>query len=260
MRRPHSAALASGAAVAALALLAGCGLGSGGTATPSASATRAPSATATPSAKPTAPPLPDGVLAEVRTTAKQQGGAELTLRMTVREQVDWNSTDGAPIAARIAQTCAGELDSTVFAQDDYRFVRIDVTATAASGDWKGGAVAVLPAPLENGGYGVVASGSATQIAVLGPDPQPGDSVPHCAQPAVITGAGTGEVDLAFPQATPPVWGSLAFGFGVAPTTDGSTPLPLVFGSCTVQGATGVGSDWITSSTSDGQNACAIQAT
>jgi hypothetical protein len=260
MRRPLATALASGAAVVALALLSGCGLGSGGTATPSASGTPAKSGTPSPSATPTTPPLPDGVLAEVRATAKQQGGQELTLRMTVREQVDWNSTDGAPIAARIAQTCAGELDSTVFAQDDYRFVRIDVTATAASGDWDGGAVAVLPAPLENGGYGVVASGSATQIAVLGPNPEPGDYVPHCAQPAVITGAGTGEVDLAFPQATPAVWASLAFGFAVAPTSDGSAPLPLVFGACTVQGATGVGADWVKSSSSDGANACAIQAT
>lgn len=258
MRRRLAPAVVAGAT--ALALLSGCGLGSGGAATPTPTGSPSTSGSPSASATPTAPPLPDGVLAEVRATARQQGGQELALRMTVRRQVDWNSTDGAPIAARVAQICAGELDSTVFAQDDYRFVRIDVTATASSGDWKGGAVAVLPAPLENGGYGVVASGSATQIAVVGPNPEPGDYVPHCAQPAVLTGPGTGEVDLAFPQATPAAWASLAFGFGVAPTTDGSAPLPLVFRSCTVQGALGLGTDWVKSDSSDGQNACAIQAT
>jgi hypothetical protein len=244
----------------AVATLSACGLGAGGTAEPSAPAPHSASSAPAPSPSPTQPPLADGVLAEVSAVARQQNGAELRVRMTVREPVDWNATEGAPIASRIAQICAGELDSTVFAQDDYRFVRIDISTETLGGDWKGGAVAVLPAPESAGGVGVVASGSATQIAVVGADAGPGDSVPHCAQPAVLTGAGSGEVDVAFADATPPAWQSLAFGFAVAPTTDGSAPLGLVFDSCRVQGATGQGVDWVKSSTGPDGNACAVQAT
>jgi hypothetical protein len=179
-----------------------------------------PGASAPPDAKPPAGQhgeapafdLPEGAVLGLDATATAGNGAVLDIQLVVRQPEPFSADGAADAWTATTQWCAGEVDDSVIADQGYTFTTIEVTATTREGDWPDDApLLVLPLPLPDstiatGGTLVQADGS------TGPATG-GDGVPHCRQPVLLPGPGTGQVYLGLPgdldgdsDGTPPLGG------------------------------------------------------
>ncbi|MES1170573.1 MAG: hypothetical protein ABUL47_07795, partial [Leifsonia sp.] len=92
----------------------------------------------------------------------------------------------ATMVSRMTMVCEGEVDAGVLASEQALMVRIDYSSTIVSGSWP----TDLPLALyPDATYDeLVAAGDpgVVQKELLDPNPQPGDYVPNCLQPAFLT--------------------------------------------------------------------------
>lgn len=159
--------------------------------------------TASPSPTPSEEPAqlvlpPDAVLGLVG-IATAPNGATADVSIVVHASLPYLVPEAAEAMSTTLAWCAGELDDGVIAGRGYTFTAVDVTVTPRDGDWPDD-VALLVEPTPNPEVGsTVAAGAGLRQVDASDDDTLGDSVPHCLQPAVIDGAGSGTLYLGIPQ-------------------------------------------------------------
>jgi hypothetical protein len=158
---------------------------------------------------------PEDATMTVTATATASTGAQLDLTLVVRAPVPWN--EAATAVTTTTDWCLGEQDASTIAAGNYSFTEVDYL-TEQVGDlaWPAAEPIWLhPTPTYTS---LAASGGVTQVAFPFPVGE-GDYVPHCAQTAVLPGAGDGIVYLGARDSIgrdglPPLqfWSRLTYGF------------------------------------------------
>jgi hypothetical protein len=144
---------------------------------------------------------------------------------------------GDATAATLAW-CAGEVDESVLAGRGFTLTAVDVTLTPRDGDWPADlSLAVYPSPRPEVGS-TLAVGDGLRQVDASDDDSLGDAVPHCLQPAVLDGAGSGTMYLGIPNDISGVEGLEPFTawtlheFGVSATLPGDLgESDVTFSSC-----------------------------
>jgi hypothetical protein len=176
----------------------------------------------------------------VTAVATASNGAILDIQLVVHAPEPFSADGAADAWAATTDWCAGEVDDSIVADQGFSFTTVEVTATTREGQWpKDTPLLLLPLPEPQS---TIATGGDAVVQVnVSTDPDLIDGqVPHCAQPAILTGAGTGAVYLGIPgdidgdgPSTIPFGGWANHKFGVnshSPEGD----VDVTFSDCTVQ--------------------------
>lgn len=156
---------------------------------------------------PTTPPeelpaeleLPEDAVLGLVGIATASNGATADVAVVVHASLPYLVPEASDALTTTLEWCAGELDEAVVSARGFTFTAVDVSVTPREGDWPDGAtLAVLPQPNPEFGSTLAADAGLRQVAA-GDDDVFGDAVPHCLQPAVLDGAGSGTVYLGIPS-------------------------------------------------------------
>jgi hypothetical protein len=181
---------AAATGLAVLALLTACGTG-GGAPTPTPTGT---------DETPAELVLPADALLGLVGILTAPNGATADLAVVVHASLPWMVPDAAEAVAATVAWCAGEVDDAVIQGRGYTFTQVDVSLTARDGEWPEGlTLAVLPMPNPEVGSTNVAGAGLRQVDADATGVYDGLPVPHCRQPAVLDGLGTGTLYLGIPQ-------------------------------------------------------------
>ena len=169
--------------------------------------------------------------------ATADNGATATVTATVSAPLGIDDPAAASMLRAMTGFCSGEVDRGVLAAVDARLVRVDDDSTLLSGVWPIDLPLAL-APDATSAFVTAAGGGVFQEQVLPAHPEPGDYVPHCAEPAFLTIGGSGSVFLAEHIEAPnnigldnaTFWGHLRYGF--ATPYDLFAEQRVVFDHCT----------------------------
>lgn len=182
--RSHPAALV--AAGLTLVALAGCGPADG-------------DATLPPEEQPAELVLPDDAVLGLVGIATAANGATADVAVIVHATLPYLVPEAEEALATTLAWCAGEVDEAVVAGRGFTFTQVDVSLTPREGEWPDDTtLAVLPQPNPEFGSTLAAGEGLIQVDASDDDSF-GDAVPHCAQPAVLEGAGSGTVFLGIPS-------------------------------------------------------------
>lgn len=158
------------------------------TATASASQSPAPAETAATS-DPTPDAVPDDAVLVLTGTATAGNGAVARFRLVVHAPAPFSADIAADGWTATTAWCAGEIDDPTIASQQFSFTDVDVKLTVTSGSWPAGTrLLLLPLPSED------ATLAATVPLVHVDQPTlfgQASPVPHCAQPVLIEGPGSG---------------------------------------------------------------------
>jgi len=191
------------AAVVALAagalLLAGC-------APDAADPTEPSNEPSTPAAEPTDAAdvpaelvLPDDALLGLVGILTAPNGATADLAVIVHASLPYMVPEATDAVAATVAWCAGEVDDAVISGRGFTFTLVDVSVTPRDGDWPDDLpLLVLPVVNPELGSTVVAGEGLRQVEEA-TDEVFADYVPHCQQPALLDGAGSGTLYLGIPQ-------------------------------------------------------------
>jgi hypothetical protein len=198
-----------------------------------------PSATPSQSASPSPDPVAvtADTVAVMTATATAQNGSVLQLRLVVLKSVAWSDPVGLPRSTATTTWCEGELDQSVYESNNYGFAQVDYSAKLSGSQiaWPSDLlVRLLPSPGD--GVSETAAGGAYQVEPPAPDNDPGFYVPHCQQPAYMSGAGTGSVYLGFDGdtvASPAfsLWAGQAYGWTFDPIDSTIDPSKVSISDC-----------------------------
>lgn len=126
-------------------------------------------------------------------------GASADFSVVVHAALPTGAPGSGDGEAAILSWCAGEIDQQVLDARGFTLTAVDVALTAREGDWPQDTVlAVLPQPNPEVGS-VVAGGGGLRQVDQAADPTLGGAVPHCLQPAVLDGLGSGTLHLGIPN-------------------------------------------------------------
>lgn len=186
--------------------------------------------------------LSDTDVMGVTAVATASNGAILDIQLVVHAPEPFSADGAADAIARTDDWCAGEIDDDAIANNGFSFTTVDVTATTRSGQWPADTpLLLLPLPGEQST--ISTAGDVVVQTNVSTDPDLVDgSVPHCAQPVLLTGAGTGSIYLGIPgdvdgdgPTTVPLGGWATHKYGVNANQPGdAAPVDVTFSDCTVQ--------------------------
>lgn len=169
-------------------LLAGCGAGAD---------IEAP--TPTPTELPAELTLPEDAVLGLVAIATAPNGATADVSVVVHASLPYGLPDTADAEATTLAWCAGELDESVIVGRGYTFTTVDIRVAPREGDWPADLrIALLPIPNPEVGSTLAVAGDVSQVDASD-DESLGDSVPHCLQPAVLDGSGSGTLYLGIPN-------------------------------------------------------------
>lgn len=193
--------------------------------------------------------LADTDVMGVTAVATASNGAVLDIQLVVHAPEPFSADGAADAWARTTEWCAGEVDDSVVADQGFSFTTVDVTATTRSGQWPEDTPLLL-LPLPGPQSTIATAGDVVVQTNVSTDPDLSDgSVPHCAQPVLLTGAGTGSIYLGIPGDVDgsgptelPLGGWATHKYGVNANQPGdAAPVAVTFSDCTVQ-ITGLGGE------------------
>jgi hypothetical protein len=193
---------------------------------------------------PTGPPelvLSDTDVMGVTAVATAGNGAVMDIQLVVHAPEPFSADGAADAWAATTAWCEGEIDDQAIADNGFSFTTIDVTATTREGDWPDDTpLLVLPLPYQ--GTTTTAGGDLVQTNVSTDIDLETGSVPHCAQPVLLLGPGSGQLYLGVAgDIDGDATGTIAFGgwanlkYGVNANQPGDEPaVDVTFSDCTVQ--------------------------
>lgn len=180
---------------------------------------------------------PDAVLGLVG-VATAPNGATADVAIVVHASLPYFAPEAADATTTTLEWCVGEVDETVLSGRGYTFTAVDVALTPRDGSWPDDlTLLVNPSPHPEFGSTLAAGPGLRQVDASDDDSFDG-SVPHCRQPAVLDGAGSGTVYLGIPSDITgandaesfTAWARHDFGLSAALPGDlGSSP--VVFSAC-----------------------------
>ena len=184
--------------------------------------------------------LADTDVMGVTAVATAGNGAVLDIALVVHSPEPFSADGAADAWSATTSWCAGEIDDAAIADNNFSFTTVDVTATTRSGQWPAD-TPLLMLPLPYQGTTIATGGDLVQADVsTDPDLVTG-SVPHCAQPVLLTGAGSGQIylgiasDAADFEGAPALHGWANVKYGANANQPGDDPaVDVTFSDCTVQ--------------------------
>lgn len=236
--RARPLALAVIPLVPILLLLTACGPGT----PPKPADTTAP--TAAPVDEPTAAPeIPDNAVLALHATATASNGAILDVDLIVGTPEPYSSDGATPAWDATTAWCTGEVDDAVISGGGYSFTTVDVVAIARAGtaDWPDD-TPLLVLPLPSSGSTITAVGDLRQVNEPTQFGETAGSIPHCAQPVLLDGAGTGSIYVGIAgDVAGDDYGTVPFGgwanrkYGLNANQPGDNPpVAVTFSDCTAQ--------------------------
>jgi hypothetical protein len=225
------------ATVPLLVVLTACGPGS----TPPADSGDDPAGSDAGSTPP-ALTLADTDVMGVTAVATASNGAVLDIQLVVHAPEPFSADGAADAWAATTTWCAGEIDDQLVADQGFSFTTVDVTATTREGQWPADTPLLL-LPLPGPQSTLAVAGDAVVQTNVSTDADLSDGeVPHCAQPALLTKAGTGSIYLGIPgdvdgggPAELPLGGWATHKYGVNANQPGeAAAVDVTFSDCTVQ--------------------------
>jgi hypothetical protein len=192
---------------------------------------------------PAGPPalvLADTDVMGVTAVATASNGAVLDIQLVVHAPEPFSADGAADAWAATTAWCEGEIDDSAVADNNFSFTTVDVTAATRSGQWPADTpLLVLPLPYQ--GTTIATGGDLVQTNVSTDADLETGSVPHCAQPVLLTGAGSGQIYLGIASDAADFDGAPAFHgwantkYGVNANQPGDAdPVDVTFSDCTVQ--------------------------
>jgi len=198
----------AGLALLPLALLAGCAPAQTAP-TPTENYDAGPTPTPEPSV--TAEPIGDDAVLVIRATATDAAGAALELQYQVRLPSPWDYEGTQNLPLGLIQDCAGELDDSRIAAEQWSFTRGNLTAIPVDPEteWGGSTIAVEP----TAGSGYVAG------RLILATPADSGSVPcHTDKSFSTLGAGALAIGSPGDAASRTAWAGLQWGFRTTDAT------------------------------------------
>jgi hypothetical protein len=185
--------------------------------------------------------LPEDAVMSVTAAATASNGAVLDISLIVHSPNPFSADGAADDWAATTAWCVGEIDDSIIADQGYSFTTVDVTATTREGDWPADTPLLL-APLPYFDATLATGGDLVQTNQPSLPGQVAGSVPHCAQPALLLGPGSGQLFVGIPgdvdgdaSGTPPLGGWANRKYGVNTHVPGEDQAANVtFGECTVE--------------------------
>jgi hypothetical protein len=178
----------------------------------------------------------------VTAVATATTGAVLDIQLVVHAPEPFSADGAADAWAATTTWCAGEIDDQLVADQGFSFTTVDVTATTREGQWPADTPLLL-LPLPGPQSTLAVAGDAVVQTNVSTDADLSDGeVPHCAQPALLTKAGTGSIYLGIPgdvdgggPAELPLGGWATHKYGVNANQPGeAAAVDVTFSDCTVQ--------------------------
>ncbi|MGN6502953.1 MAG: hypothetical protein ACTHKX_08650 [Pseudolysinimonas sp.] len=186
--------------------------------------------------------LADTDVRGVTAVATASNGAVLDIQLVIHAPEPFSADGAADAWKATTDWCAGEIDDQLVADQGFSFTTVDVTATTREGQWPVDTPLLL-LPLPGPQSTLAVAGDAVVQANVATDADLSDGqVPHCAQPALLTKAGTGSIYLGIPgdvdgggPAELPLGGWATHKYGVNAHQPGDAPaVDVTFSDCTVQ--------------------------
>jgi hypothetical protein len=185
--------------------------------------------------------LPADAVMAVTAAATASNGAVLDISLIVHSPNPFSADGAADAWAATTAWCVGEVDDTIISDQGYSFTTVDVTATTREGDWPDNTPLLL-APLPFSDSTISTGGDLVQTNEPAQFGQEAGSVPHCAQPVLLLGPGSGEIYVGISgdidgdaNGTPPLGGWANRKYGVNANLPGDNPaVDVTFSECTVQ--------------------------
>lgn len=173
----------------------------------------------------------------VTAVATASNGAILDVQLVVHAPEPFSADGAADAIATTTAWCEGEIDDQAIADNGFSFTTVEVTATTRSGDWPDDTPLLL-LPLPGEGTTIAVDGDLVQTNESTDMNLVSGSVPHCAQPALLLGPGTGRLHLGIASdatADVPFTGWAERLFGANANQPGDAPaVDVTFSDCTVQ--------------------------
>ncbi|CAN5523090.1 hypothetical protein BH09ACT4_BH09ACT4_16780 [soil metagenome] len=184
--------------------------------------------------------LADTDMMGVTAVATAGNGAVMDIQLVVHAPEPFSADGAADAWAATTAWCAGEIDESAVADNNFSFTTVEVTATTRSGDWPADTpLLMLPLPYE--GTTITAGGDLVQTNVSTELGLETGSVPHCAQPVLLTGPGSGQIYLGIAsdavdfEGAPALHGWANVKYGANANQPGDDPaVDVAFSDCTVQ--------------------------
>ena len=143
--------------------------------------------------------LPDDALLGLVGILTAANGATADFAVVVHASLPHMVPEAADAVAATAAWCVGEVDETVIAGRGFTFTAVEVSVTPRDGDWPVG-LPLLVFPVANPEFGsTIVAGTGLRQVAEPTDPVFDDYLPHCQQPALLDGAGSGILYLGIPQ-------------------------------------------------------------
>ena len=183
--------------------------------------------------------LADTDVMGVTAVATASNGAVLDIQLVVHAPEPFSADGAADAWAATTAWCEGEIDDSIISDQGFSFTTVEVTATTREGQWPMDTpLMIQPQPWP--GTTTASGGDLVQVNVSLDENLVDGSVPHCAQPVLLTGAGTGQLYLGIvgdidgdSSGTVPLGGWANFLYGVnTHTPEGDSDVTLT--DCTVQ--------------------------
>lgn len=143
--------------------------------------------------------LPDDAVLGLVGILTAANGATADLAVIVHASLPHMVPEAADAVAATVAWCSGEVDETVIAGRGFTFTTVEVSVTPRDGDWPADQP-LLVLPIANPEFGsTLAVGPGLRQVEAATDPVFEGYLPHCQQPAVLDGAGSGTLYLGIPQ-------------------------------------------------------------
>jgi hypothetical protein len=180
-------------------LLVGCGPAAPG---PSATPTGSNTSPVEPTPGVDAPAelvLPDDAVLGLVGILTAPNGATADLAVVVHASLPHMVPEAEDAVAATVAWCTGEVDEAVIAGRGFTFTVVDISVAPRAGDWPAD-LPLLVLPVVNPELGsTIATDAGLRQVDAATDPVFEGYVPHCGQPAVLDGAGSGTLYLGIPQ-------------------------------------------------------------
>jgi hypothetical protein len=140
--------------------------------------------------------VPDDAVLIVEGVATAANGAVANVRMFVHAPAPYDADIAGDAVLATEAWCAGEVDISVFAAQDYSFTDVDYSMALAEGsvDWpQNTPILLLPLPWPD--TTIAPSGEPQSIDAATLPGQPESGIPHCLQPVLSYGPGEGTIYL-----------------------------------------------------------------
>jgi hypothetical protein len=185
--------------------------------------------------------IPEDAVIVVTAAATASNGAVMDISVIAHSPNPFSADGAADDWAATTAWCVGEIDDSIIADQGYSFTTVDVTATTREGDWPDDTPLLL-APLPYFDATLATGGDLVQTNQPSLPGQTAGSVPHCAQPALLLGPGSGQLFVGIPgdvdgdaSGTPSLGGWANRKYGVNTHVPGDDQAAAVtFSECTVQ--------------------------